>query len=57
VMTAAERRDEACPIVMVREREGRQVQVGDPAFGARLQLQALLCRKRQSHHLHQVVGI
>ena len=57
VMTATKRRDEAGPIVMAREREGRQLQAGDPAFGARLQLQALLCRKRQPHHLHQVVGI
>ena len=41
-MTAAERRDEACRVIMVVQGKGRQMQASDPAFGARLQQPTLL---------------
>ena len=55
-MAPTERCDEACRVVMVQQGEGRQVQACDPAFGAGLQERALLCRKGESHHLHEVSG-
>ena len=36
-MTAAERRDEACRVIMVEQGKGRQMQAGNPAFGAGVQ--------------------
>ena len=55
-MAPTERCDEARRVVMVQQGEGCQVQACDPAFGARLQERALLCRKGESHHLHEVGG-
>ena len=55
-MTAAERRDEACRVIMIEQGKCRQVQAGDPAFGARLQQPTLLGRQRQAYHLDEIGG-
>src|SRR5207247_8205189 len=53
-MAATEAREVAGGILPPLQGTRRQLQAGDPAFGAGVQQRALLGRKRQSPALHQV---